>query len=139
MSAIRSSGTTPERNLEAIARASLPRRKFLLHPKSLPGSPDVYIPSLKLVIFADGCFWHSCPRHGNVPLSRQEYWVPKLAATVARDRSASRKLRRRGISVWHVWEHDLKGPRLKTTAQRLDSRLKARDARYQISRKSSSI
>src|SRR5664280_2097731 len=106
MSLIRASGTRPELNLEAIVKRSLPRRRIELHARTLPGSPDIYIPSLHLVIFANGCFWHCCPSHGNIPKSRKHYWVPKLAATVARDKKVSRRLRSEGISVWHVWEHD---------------------------------
>lgn len=131
MSLIRASGTKPELNLEAIVKRSLPRRRIELHARTLPGSPDIYIPSLHLAIFANGCFWHSCPRHGNIPNSRKDYWVPKLAATVARDRRVSRRLRSGGISVWHVWEHDLRGSRLSRTDARLRARLSKRVALYQ--------
>src|ERR1019366_2218267 len=86
MSAIRSSGTRPELALEKIVRGALPRWKVQSHAVSLAGRPDVYLPSLRLAIFVEGCFWHSCPQHGKVPKSNLEYWEAKLRANASRDR-----------------------------------------------------
>jgi DNA mismatch endonuclease (patch repair protein) len=71
----------------------------------------------------EGCYWHSCPLHGNVPKSNVSYWAPKLKANVARDRRVERQLRRQGLSVWHVWEHDLHPGRMANTEERLTRRL----------------
>ena len=32
--------------------------RFRLHRKDLPGSPDIVLPSRKLAIFVNGCFWY---------------------------------------------------------------------------------
>jgi DNA mismatch endonuclease, patch repair protein len=32
--------------------------KYVKHVKELPGTPDIVIENLKLVIFVHGCFWH---------------------------------------------------------------------------------
>lgn len=128
MSAIRSTGTGPEVTLQKIVRGALPRWKVEIHPSSLVGRPDFYLPSLGLAIFVQGCFWHSCPLHGKVPKSNQGYWEPKLKANVSRDRRIERQLRRQGLAVWHVWEHDLRQPRLASTGARLSGRLKKRAA-----------
>jgi DNA mismatch endonuclease (patch repair protein) len=74
-----------------------------MHPRQ-DGSPDaIVLPNL--LIFVDGCFWHSCPKCGTTPKSRQEYWIPKLERTRVRDRKYTRKLRRQGWRVLRVWEH----------------------------------
>lgn len=129
MSRIRSTGTKPERRLEAIVRGALPRYKILTNDPSLPGRPDVVVTSLKLAIFMDGCFWHGCPSHCRMPSTRVEYWQTKILRTMQRDRRDTRVLRADGWSVWHVWEHDLQGPRLEPKAARLTCALRARAAR----------
>ncbi len=126
MARIRSKETVPEKTLERIVRGALPRHKIVRHEATLPGKPDFVIPAIRLAIFADGCFWHGCPKHGRVPPSRVEYWGPKLARTRSRDRRNDRDLRRLGYSVWHVWEHDLEGRRVTATDARLTARLRRR-------------
>lgn len=109
MSRIRSAGTTPERRLYAIVREILgPKRRIDRNVHSLPGRPDVVIPSLKLAMQADGCFYHRCPKHGHEPKTNRDYWLPKLRRNAERDALYRRKLRALGFSVWRIWEHDLK-------------------------------
>lgn len=126
MSKIRGTGTKPELALHSIVKSALPRRKIEINFKSVSGSPDVYIPSLKLAIFAQGCFWHSCRKHGSRPSSNTEYWWPKLDSNAARDARIQRSLRQLGIGVWVVWEHDLQFQRIDTTTARLSRRLENR-------------
>ena len=73
---------------------------------SLPGRPDIVLPSAKIAIFVDGCFWHACPEHGVLPKNNQEWWATKLARTVERDREKDGELRALGWHVIHVWEHE---------------------------------
>lgn len=108
MAAIRSKGTKPEVRLGSLLREVLPRHKIVEHPP-LPGKPDFLVPSLKLVLFADGCFWHGCPKHGRVPQDNRDYWEPKLKRNSARDRRVARELRSDGYIVVRVWDHDLRG------------------------------
>lgn len=75
---------------------------------NLPGRPDFAFPRLRVVIFADGCFWHRCPRCHWVPSSNTDYWLPKLERNVLKDREANRALRQRGWMVVRIWEHQLK-------------------------------
>jgi DNA mismatch endonuclease (patch repair protein) len=124
MSRIRSTGTVVENLLFAIIRDSVgPRRRIVRNVKDLPGRPDIVVPSLRLAVFADGCFYHGCPKHGHIPKSNQTYWGPKLARNCKRDNSNRRALRRLGFSVWAVWEHSLEGSRLPRTRARLYSRV----------------
>jgi DNA mismatch endonuclease (patch repair protein) len=107
MSAIRSSGTATERRLGELLREVFPRRKLVDYP-DLPGRPDFYLPGLRLVVFADGCFWHGCRQHGRVPEDNREYWEAKLARNRRRDRAVARQLKGEGFRVVRVWHHELK-------------------------------
>jgi DNA mismatch endonuclease (patch repair protein) len=83
------------------------------------GSPDFVFRAAKLALFVDGCFWHGCPRHGRVPDSRREYWLPKLARNKARDRAVSRALRTAGWRVVRLWECALTAKRQAATVRRV--------------------
>jgi DNA mismatch endonuclease (patch repair protein) len=109
MSNIRSTGTKPEERLYVVVRSYLGHRwRIDRNSNDLPGKPDVVVPSLRLVMFADGCFFHYCPVHGRIPDSRREYWGPKIRRNVERDRVNENELRESGFEVWRFWEHDLK-------------------------------
>ena len=69
---------------------------------------DFLLPSLKLVTFADGCFWHGCSKHGRVPEDNSDYWGPKLERNKARDRRVARELRASGYMVVRIWDHELR-------------------------------
>jgi DNA mismatch endonuclease (patch repair protein) len=77
--------------------------KHKMYPE-VPGSPDALVYP-DLLIFIDGCFWHSCPRCGRTPDTDRAYWVPKLKRTVKRDRAVTRRFRKEGWSVYREWEH----------------------------------
>lgn len=124
MRRILGSDTRPERYLLSIVRQSLGSRMTIrTNDRKLPGRPDLVVPALHLVLFADGCFFHSCPLHGRLPKSNRGYWRRKLTNNTRRDRSVSRRLRASGYAVWRVWEHDLRGNRRRALAARLEKRL----------------
>lgn len=123
MSRIRSTGTAPERQLYRMLRDILGHRwRIDLNVHGLPGRPDIVVPSLQIALFADGCFYHMCPKHGHVPKSNTEYWAPKLARNVTRDRRAREQLRRLGYRVWRIWEHELRPKELQRTQRRISKR-----------------
>ena len=66
---------------------------------------DIAFTKQKIAIFVDGCFWHSCPQHGTMPKSNQDYWIPKLRENVERDLFTNRDLQASGWLVIRVWEH----------------------------------
>jgi DNA mismatch endonuclease (patch repair protein) len=109
MASIRSKGTKPEERLGALLREMFPRHKLVAHPGDLVGKPDYILPGLSLVVFADGCFWHGCPKHGRNPEDNSDYWGPKLQRNKARDRRVARDLRASGYVVVRVWDHELRG------------------------------
>lgn len=91
----------------------------------LPGSPDFVWREARLAVFLDGCFWHGCPVHGSIPVTRKEYWSQKLARNVLRDREVSEKLRARGWAVLRLWECDLTKARHAQAVFRLRVALKS--------------
>lgn len=126
MARIRSENTVPELRLYDVVRAALgPRWKIDRNVVLLPGRPDMVVPSLRLAIFAHGCFFHGCQRHSRVPRSNEEYWIPKISGNVRRHHAQSRKLRALGYRVWTCWEHDLRPARLALTRSRVTRRIDA--------------
>src|SRR6267154_5402416 len=55
----------------------------------------------------DGCFWHACPKHSNLPVNNRPFWRRKLSANKKRDLLVIRTLRKTGWSVLRIWEHEL--------------------------------
>ena len=108
MSRIRSTGTTPERRLGELLRKMFPKEEIMEHPNDLPGKPDWWIPALKLALFADGCFFHRCPRHYIAPLNNADYWQKKIRRNRRRDREINQALANLGIISVRIWEHDLR-------------------------------
>ena len=76
----------------------------------LPGTPDFTFPEKRIAVFVDGCFWHGCPRHSNLPVNNRVFWSKKMAANKARDRLVNRTLRKQGWRVVRIWEHALRNP-----------------------------
>ncbi len=71
------------------------------------GKPDFVFRQARLALFVDGCFWHGCPQHCNLPANNRAFWRKKLATNKARDRRVNRVLRAKGWRVVRIWEHDL--------------------------------
>lgn len=71
------------------------------------GNPDFVFPRQRLAVFVDGCFWHACPKHANMPANNRAFWKKKLVGNIARDRVVNRTLRQAGWTVLRIWEHEL--------------------------------
>jgi DNA mismatch endonuclease (patch repair protein) len=86
--------------------------RFRLHPRDLPGSPDIVLPRHRVVVLVHGCFWHrhrSC-RFAYSPKSRRAFWEDKFRENVERDRRVKRELRKLGWRVLTVWECEAARP-----------------------------
>jgi DNA mismatch endonuclease (patch repair protein) len=100
--------TRPERRL----RQTLHERglRFRVdHPvrvDELTVRPDVVFTRWRVAVFVDGCFWHCCPEHGNIPRRNRDYWVPKLERNTRRDQRIDTTLRGAGWRVVRAWEHE---------------------------------
>jgi DNA mismatch endonuclease (patch repair protein) len=75
------------------------------------GRPDFWFSRGPVALFIDGCFWHGCRKCGVVPKTNTKYWTQKLDRNRARDREVNRSLRKAGVSVVRVWEHQLRNKR----------------------------
>ena len=88
--------------------------------EGLPGTPDIYIPSMKLIIFIDGDFWH--PRSGGRGYSMRKaavrflakgedekalFWAKKAESNIARDKNNNRDLKKMGFKVIRLKEERL--------------------------------
>ena len=67
---------------------------------------DLIFSKLRLAIFIDGCFWHSCPMHQSTPKANGSWWMTKLNANRERDDRANSRLRDYGWTVLRFWEHE---------------------------------
>jgi DNA mismatch endonuclease (patch repair protein) len=74
-----------------------------------------------VAVFVHGCFWHrhpGCPR-ASTPKTRADYWLPKFARNVERDREVTRALESAGWRVVVVWKCELTARAADGTADRL--------------------
>jgi len=77
------------------------------HFRNLPGTPDFVFPKQKVAIFADGCFWHGCPRCAIYPKSNKSFWNKKIKDNRLHDKKMYKLLTQRGWKVLRFWEHDI--------------------------------
>jgi DNA mismatch endonuclease (patch repair protein) len=98
--------TVPEVALRKALHAQGAR--FRLHRQLAKGcTPDIVMPSRRLAIFVDGCFWHGCPQHGrkhsfNGP--NAALWEDKMQRNAERDRRSTALAEADGWNVTRVWE-----------------------------------
>jgi DNA mismatch endonuclease (patch repair protein) len=88
--------------------------RYRLHPKDVPGRPDIVFKALRKAVFVHGCFWHrhaGCPRT-RTPKTRVSFWKKKFQENVARDKSIRARLARTGWSVLVIWECTIDKPTL---------------------------
>ena len=102
MARVRRHGTGAE-----DALADLPRGeglKYETQRRDLPGTPDVVIPRYRLILFADGDFWHGRLwfDRGIAPETDSEAWIRKFERNRERDRLVDGRLGRRGWSCSQV-------------------------------------
>lgn len=108
MRRMKRSGTKPELAL----RSALHRRGLrLVVDRAPPGTNrrrrvDVLLRGTRIALFIDGCFWHSCPVHGQLPRANRSWWRLKLRGVALRDRDTDERLAEAGWLVVRVWEHE---------------------------------
>jgi DNA mismatch endonuclease, patch repair protein len=67
---------------------------------------DIAFTKHRLAVFVDGCFWHACPVHGEIPKANRAYWEPKLRRNRERDRETTERLADAGWLAIRTWEHE---------------------------------
>jgi len=108
MKANRKVGSKPERHIRSMLHRKGYRFRKNYHIKFKGGSceADIVFSRKKVAIFIDGCFWHCCPLHGNIPGKNRWYWTKKLRHNLRRDKLVSKKLKEEGWTILRVWEHE---------------------------------
>lgn len=112
MARVRHEGTKPElvvrRELMLLRRAV-----FTQSQVTLPGHPDVIVPSKRLAIFVNGCFWHhhqTCPAGRKFPVRNRKLWVSKFKANARNQRRAFRALKVKAWTPMVIWECETRLP-----------------------------
>ena len=97
---------------EMAVRKALHARglRYRLHPKHLPGTPDIVLPRHRAVVMVHGCFWHGhdC-RLFRLPRTRRAFWEAKVARNRQRDAEVREVLLSAGWRYITVWECALRG------------------------------
>lgn len=84
--------------------------RYKIHDKTLPGKPDIVLPKYRTAILVHGCFWHG---HNGcayfvVPRTRTEWWIDKINANKARDERCLKGLLDRDMTVFTIFECQLR-------------------------------
>ncbi|WP_084150943.1 very short patch repair endonuclease [Azohydromonas australica] len=110
MAAIRGKDTRPEMTVRRYLHAA--GLRYVVHDRTLPGTPDLVFPGRQTAVFVHGCFWHRHPgcRYATTPATRQQFWEDKFATNVSRDRRATDALEAAGWTVITVWECETRSP-----------------------------
>jgi DNA mismatch endonuclease (patch repair protein) len=105
MARIRSKDTKPELALRrALWAAGV--RGWRLHPRTVPGRPDLAFGSRRVAVFVDGRFWHGHPDYFT-PGKSGAYWDTKIDRNIARDRKADAELSAIGWHVLRLWDYEV--------------------------------
>ena len=75
---------------------------------NLAGHPDFIFPKKRVVIFADGCFWHGHNCRNIEPSDNAKYWQNKIKRNKARDKAVTKELTQKGWRVVRIWECEIK-------------------------------
>ncbi|MDR1056664.1 MAG: very short patch repair endonuclease [Prevotellaceae bacterium] len=76
------------------------------------GKPDFTFPSIKVVIFVDGCFWHGHNCRNTTPKDNADYWSKKIERNRNRDKEVTRILKEKGWNIIRLWECELKNEKI---------------------------
>ena len=100
--------TRPEMALrsELHGRGARFRVNLRVHADGISVRPDVVFTRKKVAVFVDGCFWHGCPQHGNMPRRNADYWRQKLERNARRDALVTESLSADAWRVVRVWEQE---------------------------------
>ena len=119
MSMIKGKDTKPEMLVRRYLHAN--GFRYSLHPKNLPGKPDIVLPKYKTVIFVHGCFWHghkAC-KYFVVPKTNTDFWVNKINGNISHGTLVIKTLKKEQWKVIVVWQCQLKKNKLEKTLTNL--------------------
>lgn len=119
MSANKAKDTKPELALrKALSKNGI--RGYRLHPKNVPGRPDICFTKKKLAIFVNGCYWHRCP-YCKYPLPKHntDFWQQKFSTNITRDKTKIAQLKKLGWRTITIWECQIRKA-LKTSVKKIE-------------------
>lgn len=136
MSAVRGRGnrSTEWRLRAALVQARI--RGWRLHAREIVGVPDVWFPTQQVAIFVDGCFWHGCRQCGHYPKSNSAFWRLKIDRNRERDSKNNLLLRKAGVRVIRIWEHEVQNG-MTQTVTRIRGVLRSKERASNPTRKTS--
>jgi DNA mismatch endonuclease, patch repair protein len=114
MASVKSENTKPE----LIVRRFLWSNgiRYRVHPRFLPGKPDIAITRIKLAVFVHGCFWHGhegCLK-AHLPKTRVAYWEDKIKNNKTRDIEIEKILKNVGWDFLVIWQCHIKNEKLRS-------------------------
>lgn len=107
MSKVRVRNTDIEKILGDTIKQFWKIERYRKNVRNLPGKPDIFFPKSKLVIFADGDFWHGKDFkkwESKIP----SFWRKKIAANIRRDRIQTKILKKGGYRVLRFYGSKIK-------------------------------
>jgi DNA mismatch endonuclease (patch repair protein) len=104
MSRVKTRDTAPEVKLRrALWAAGV--RGWRLHPRRVPGRPDLAWLGRRVAVFVDGAFWHGHPKYywGQ----SGEFWDAKIERNRNRDERVTGELVEEGWTVLRFWDFEV--------------------------------
>jgi DNA mismatch endonuclease, patch repair protein len=104
MSRVKTRETAPELELRrALWAAGV--RGWRLHPRRVPGRPDLAWLGRRIAVFVDGAFWHGHPDYYWGQSGK--FWDEKIDRNRSRDEKVTRELLEIGWTVLRVWDFEV--------------------------------
>jgi DNA mismatch endonuclease (patch repair protein) len=104
MSRVKTRETAPELELRrALWAAGV--RGWRLHPRQVPGRPDLAWLGRRIAVFVDGAFWHGHPDYYWGQSGK--FWDEKIDRNRSRDEKVTRELLEIGWTVLRVWDFEV--------------------------------
>ncbi|MFZ2901210.1 MAG: very short patch repair endonuclease [Saprospiraceae bacterium] len=107
MRSIRNKGS----KIEATLAKALWKKgyRYRRNYRGVYGTPDIVFTKYKLAIFCDSEFWHGKDwgaKDWRIR-SNREFWVSKIEKNIARDRTVTEILSKRGYAVLRFWGEEI--------------------------------
>lgn len=112
MARFKGKNTKPEMAVRKALHAA--GRRFRLHRRDLPGTPDIVLAKDRTVVLVHGCFWHG-HQHcsiARVPKTQSDFWLEKFDNNRVRDEGVRVALESLGWRVVVIWECEAKSDQL---------------------------
>jgi DNA mismatch endonuclease, patch repair protein len=104
MSRVKTKETAPELELRhALWAAGI--RGWRLHPRRVPGRPDLAWLGRRVAVFVDGAFWHGHPDYYWGQSGK--FWDEKIDRNRSRDEKVTRELLDAGWTVLRIWDFEI--------------------------------